>query len=128
MGGGRRSRASFILKRGRGSLMSQLFLPQRKRLGAYGTGGCVGPRLVSMLAGRKERNLFPLPKIEPRLLGCPVRSLVTKPTELSRLGEYIGLCIIIISFFKIIAWPFLYLFSDAHGRCKERVKSCHTAL
>jgi hypothetical protein len=32
-----------------------------------------------------KRNNMPLPGIEPRLLGHPVRSLVTIPTELSRL-------------------------------------------
>jgi hypothetical protein len=30
----------------------------------------------------EENNLLPLPDIEPRLLGRPVRSLVTMPSEL----------------------------------------------
>jgi hypothetical protein len=30
-----------------------------------------------------EKNLFPLPGIQPRLLGCPSRSLGTIPTKLS---------------------------------------------
>jgi hypothetical protein len=37
-----------------------------------------------------EKNLFTLLGIEPRLLGCLTRSLVTIPTELSRL--FIGYC------------------------------------
>jgi len=75
-----------------------------------------------MLSERKERNLLPLSKTEPRFLGRPVRSLVTIPTELSRLGEYGGLCIIIISFFKIIAWPEILPFISSLTRTGDAKK------
>jgi hypothetical protein len=32
---------------------------------------------------REEKNFLPLPGIEPRFLGCPSRTLVDIPTELS---------------------------------------------
>jgi hypothetical protein len=35
----------------------------------------------------EEKNLLPLPEIEPRFLGRPARSLVDVPTELSPLPE-----------------------------------------
>jgi hypothetical protein len=35
----------------------------------------------------EEKNLFPLPGIEPQLVGRPAHSLVAVPTELFRLGQ-----------------------------------------
>ena len=43
----------------------------------------MGPR-VGLDALEKTRNLLSPPEIEPRLLSCLARSLVTIPTELSR--------------------------------------------
>ena len=41
--------------------------------------------------GRSERtvNLFTLPRIEPGFLERSTRSLVTKPTELRRVNNYV---------------------------------------
>ena len=44
----------------------------------------------------QEKNLFHLPEIEPRFLGCQVPSLLTMPTEPSRLQQRcIGLFLIL---------------------------------
>jgi hypothetical protein len=34
----------------------------------------------------EEKNLLPLPGVEPRVLGSPARNLLTIPTELSSLN------------------------------------------
>jgi hypothetical protein len=75
-----------------------------------------------MLSETKERNLLPLPETEPRLLGRPFRSLVTIPTELSRLGQYIGLSTIIISLFKMNACPKILPFISSLTRMEDAKK------
>jgi hypothetical protein len=47
----------------------------------------------------EELNLLSVPGIEPRFLGCAAYSLVTIPTELSRLIiEYILLCVYVLKY------------------------------
>jgi hypothetical protein len=60
---------------------------------------CPSPRYVlnSKVGGSQSRSaqletdkcLLPLPGLEPRFLSCPVRILITTPTELSRLSAYV---------------------------------------
>jgi hypothetical protein len=44
----------------------------------------------------KEKNLFSLPGIQPRLFACPSRSLGTIPTELSWFAVLIVLALYLI--------------------------------
>jgi hypothetical protein len=51
-------------------------LPGKESFCSHTSGHCVGPR-----ASHDAFGYF-LPGIEPRFFGCPIRSLVTLPTEL----------------------------------------------
>ena len=56
------------------------FTPRGKYHSADWIRGCGGGSRCGHLG--EEKNLFPLPRIEPRFLGCPGRSLVTMLIEL----------------------------------------------
>jgi hypothetical protein len=63
-----------------GRLLAPTIYPQRNSL--YSRLG--GPQRRSGRY-REEKNILPLPRIEPRLPVCPARRLVAIPTELSQL-------------------------------------------